>query len=122
MGSKSLSLNLGIGIFVMILWLFVISPELKTTNELLELTSENTGFIQIADNLGDPLSEPIKMKFYWTEKIIEEKGNNVLIHTVYDYRDMNTDESFWSIELDELVDKRTKKYIDKPGYYAFPHL
>jgi signal transduction histidine kinase len=120
MGYKSLSINLGFGIFVMLLWLFVICPELKNTNDLLELTAENTGFIQIADNLGDPLSEPIKMKFFWTKKITEDNGDDVVIHTVYDYRDVNTDESFWTVELDELVDKKTKKYLEKPGYFAFP--
>lgn len=100
--------------------MFVISPELKTTNELIELTSESTGYIQVVDNLGDPLSEPIKMKFIWTRDITEKIGDTVMIHTVYDYRDLNTDESFWAIELDELVDKKTKKYSEKAGYFAFP--
>ena len=120
MGAKSLSINICIGIFVMILWMFVISPELKTTNELIELNAENTGFIQISDNVGDPLSEPIKMEFFWTKKITEENGNEIMIHTVYDYRDVNTDESFWTVELDELVDKKTKRYLEKPGFFAFP--
>jgi len=120
MGSKSLSINIGIGIFVIMLWMFVISPELKTTNELIELTSESSGYIQVVDNFGDTLSEPIKMKFIWTRDITEEIGDTVMIHTVYDYRDLNTDESFWAVELDELVNKKTKKYSEKSGYFAFP--
>ncbi len=43
-----------------------------------------------------------------------------MIHTVYDYRDLITDESLWEIELDELVNKKTKEYTEKQGYFAFP--
>jgi len=120
MGSKSLAINLGMGIFVIVLWMFVISPELKATNDLLELNAENTGFIQVADYVGAPLSDPIKMQFYWIKTITEEMGKEVMIHTVYDYRDVNTGESFWTVELDELVDKKTKKYSEKSGFFAFP--
>ena len=82
MGSKSLSINIGIGIFVIILWMFVISPELKTTNELIELTSESTGFIKVVDNFGEPLSEPIKMKFIWTRDITEKIGDTNDSHCI----------------------------------------
>ena len=111
---------LGIGISFLLIWIFAITPELLTSPDILEITSENVGMIQFADEVGGELSEPIKMLFQWDREIIAVSGNELLLHTTYDYKDILTNESFWIVELDERVDKNTRKYLEKAGHFTFP--
>jgi len=85
-----------------------------------EVSAENIGMIQLADEVGAPLSEPIKMVFVWRGNVNEEKGDQLLIRTSYEYKDILTDEVLWETVLDESVEKTTRKYVDKPGYFMFP--
>ena len=111
---------LGIGISFLFIWVFTITPELLTSPDILEVTAENVGMIQFADYVGGELSEPTKMLFHWDRDIIDRTGNELLLHTTYDYTDILTDESFWIVEFDERVDKNTREYLDKDGRFAFP--
>ena len=111
---------LGIGIAFLVIWIFAITPELLTSSDILEITAENIGMIQFADEVGGELSEPQKMLFHWDRDIIEKSGNELRVHTTYDYTDILTDESFWIVEFDEWVDKNTREYLDKDGRFAFP--
>ena len=61
------------------------------------------------------------MVFVWNGNVIEDNGNQLLMRTSYTYKDILTDEILWATELDETVDKHTRQYVDKPGYYMFPH-
>ena len=109
-----------IGITVIIIWNFIVIQELISTPDVLEITAQNVGMIRFADNVGGKLSEPTKMIFDWTRKVIEIKGNQVIIQTKYDYRDIVTDETFWITEFNEKIDKTSRKYIDKQGYFMWP--
>lgn len=120
MGKATLTAVIGAGTAVMLLWFFVIVPQITNTPEVFEVSAENIGYIQLADNVGDPLSEPIKMMFIWNADVKEIDGNSVVIHTSYDYKDILTEESLWVTEFDENVDKISRQYLDKPGHFMFP--
>ena len=60
------------------------------------------------------------MVFIWNADVKEIDGNNVVMHTSYDYKDILTEESLWVTEFDENVDKITRQYLDKPGHFMFP--
>ena len=111
---------LGIGVAFLLIWIFAITPELLTTPDILEITAENVGMIQFADEVGGELSEPIKMLFQWDREIRSGSGNEIELHTTYDYKDILTSESFWVVELDERVNKNTREYLDKDGRFTFP--
>jgi signal transduction histidine kinase len=111
---------LGIGAIALMVWFFLIIPQITNSHEVFEVTAENIGFIQLADEVGGDLSEPIKMVFVWNGDVIEDNGNQLLIHTVYDYKDILTGESLWVTEFDESVDQITRNYLDKSGHYMFP--
>ena len=111
---------LGIGISFLLIWIFAITPELLTSPDILEITAENVGMIQFADEVGGELSEPTKMLFQWDRDILEKNGNELRVHTTYDYTDILTDESFWIVEFDEKVNKNTREYLDKDGRFTFP--
>jgi len=95
-------------------------PELVNPPEVFEVSAENIGMIQIADSVGSPLSDPIKMVFVWNGNVIEKNGSEMKIQTSYTYRDILTDEILWETIIDENVDSSTRKYIDKPGHFMFP--
>ena len=120
MGNATFMSVIGAGAAIMLLWFFVIVPQITNTPEVFEVSAENIGYIQLAENVGDPLSEPIKMMFIWNADVKEMNGNNVVMHTSYDYRDILTDESLWITEFDENVDKISRQYLDKPGHFMFP--
>ena len=111
---------LGIGIAFLVIWIFAITPELLTSPDILEITAENVGMIQFADEVGGELSEPTKMLFQWDREIIGVSGNELQLHTTYDYKDILTAESFWIVEFDEQVNKNTREYLDKDGRFTFP--
>lgn len=69
---------LGLGLSFLVIWTFAITPELLPSLDILEITSENVGMIQFADSVGEELSEPTKMLFYWDRTILEENGNELL--------------------------------------------
>ncbi len=116
--------NLGVvlatGFIIIIVWFFYAIPELTNTPEVFEVSAENIGMIQIADNVGEPLSDPIKMVFVWNTKIEEQKRNQLILQTTYTYKDILTDEIFWQTVFEESVEKNTRKYIDKHGNFMFP--
>ncbi|QDI88040.1 DUF3068 domain-containing protein [Candidatus Nitrosopumilus sp. SW] len=111
---------LGMGLSFLLIWIFAITPELLTTPDILEITAENVGMIQFADYIGGELSEPTKMLFQWDRDIVAKSGNELRVHTTYDYTDILTDESFWIVEFDEWVDKNTREYLEKDGRFTFP--
>ena len=111
---------LGIGISFLLIWMFAITPELLTSPDILEITAENVGMIQFADEVGGELSEPTKMLFQWDREIIAISGNELQLHTTYDYKDILTTESFWVVEFDERVDKNSREYLEKTGHFTFP--
>ena len=111
---------LGLGISFLVIWVFAITPELLTSPDILEITAENVGMIQFADEVGGELSEPTKMLFHWDRDIVVKNGNELRVHTTYDYTDILTDESFWIVEFDEWVDKNTREYLEKDGRFTFP--
>ena len=111
---------LGLGVSFLFIWIFAITPELLTSSDILEITAENVGMIQFADEVGGELSEPAKMLFQWDREIVSRNGNELRIHTTYDYADILTAESFWIVEMDELVDKNTREYLNKDGRFTFP--
>ena len=111
---------LGIGISFLLIWMFAITPELLTSPDILEITAENVGMIQFADEVGGELSEPTKMLFQWDREIIAISGNELQLHTTYDYKDILTTESFWVVEFDERVDKNSREYLEKAGHFTFP--
>ena len=111
---------LGSGSLIMLIWLFFAVPELINSTDVFEVSAENIGMIRVADEVGDPLSDPIKMVFGWDSNVVERNGNDLLVHTKYTYKDILTDEIFWITEFDESVDKHTRQYLDKPGYFMFP--
>ena len=120
MGKKSLISVASIGSICILIWVLLIVPDLTSSPDILEITARNIGTIQFADNIGDELSDPIKIVFEWDREIIEEEGPNIIIHTTYHYKDILTDETFWKTMLKEEVVKSSRKYIDKPGYFMFP--
>ena len=111
---------LGSGALIMIIWFSFAVPELINSTDIFEVSAENIGMIRIADKVGEPLSDPIKMVFGWDSKVVERNGNDLLLHTKYTYKDIITDEILWITEFDENVDKHTRQYLDKPGYFMFP--
>ncbi|QLH03105.1 hypothetical protein C5F47_05850 [Nitrosopumilus cobalaminigenes] len=120
MGKITLGGILTSGVVVMLIWFFYAVPELSTSPEVFEVSAENIGMIQIADDIGSPLSDPIKMVFVWNGNVVERIGNEIKMQTSYTYRDILTDEILWETTLDETVDATTRKYIDKPGHFMFP--
>ena len=121
MGKSSLAAVLCGGSIIMILWFFVAIPELVNTHDVYEFSSENIGFIQLADEVGAPLSDPIKMVFVEDGKIIEDNGDQILLRTTYTYKDILSDEIFWFVELDEKIEQTTRQYTDKAGHAMFPY-
>ncbi|QLH05371.1 hypothetical protein C5F49_08595 [Nitrosopumilus oxyclinae] len=121
MGKFTLAAVLGVGFLIMILWFFFAIPELVNTYDVYEFSSENIGFIQLADEVGAPLSDPIKMIFVEDGKVIEDSGNQILLRTTYTYKDILSDEIFWFVELDEKIEQTTRQYVDKPGHAMFPY-
>lgn len=117
----NLAVVFGIGTIVLLLWFFFAVPELINTEYIYEVSAENIGEIQLADEVGAPLSDSIKMIFVWNGNLIEDQGNHLLIHTSYTYKDILTDEVLWMTEFNEIVDQHTRQYVDKPGYFMFPH-
>ena len=93
---------------------------MTNTPEVYEVSAENIGEIRLAENIGDTLSDPIKMVFIWTGNVIEDNGNQLKMQTSYVYRDILTDEILWETTLEETVEKTTRKYVDKPGHFMFP--
>lgn len=120
MGKITLGGILASGVVVMSIWFFYAIPELTNPPEVFEVSAENIGMIQIADDVGSPLSDPIKMVFVWNANVVERIGNEMKMQTSYTYRDILTDEILWETILDESVDSTTRKYIDKPGHFMFP--
>ena len=120
MGKVALGTVLGSGAIIMLLWFFYAIPELTNTTEVYEVSAENIGMIQLAENIGDPLSDPIKMVFIWNGNVVENNGNQIKMETSYTYRDILTDEILWETILEETVEKNTRKYVDKPGHFMFP--
>jgi signal transduction histidine kinase len=121
MGKFTLAAVLGGGSLIMILWFIFVIPELTNPVEVFEVSAENIGEIKIADEVGLPLSDPIKMVFVWNGNIVEQNGNLLNMQTTYSYKDILTDEILWEVILDETVEKHTRKYVDKPGYFMFPN-
>ncbi len=121
MRNKPLAIAGGIGTASVLIWVLIVVPQLINTNEIFELASQNVGEIQFAEKIGMELSEPIKMMFVWTTNVIEENGDEIIFHTVYNYKDILTDESLWITEFDESVNKFTREYTDKEGYFMFPN-
>ncbi|MBC8515767.1 MAG: DUF3068 domain-containing protein [Nitrosopumilus sp.] len=121
MFNANLAIVLGAGTAVLLMWFFFAVPELVNTEYIYEVSAENIGEIRLSDEVGSPLSDPIKMVFIWNGNVIEENNGQLLMHTSYTYKDILTDEVLWVTELDETVDKHTRQYVDKPGHYMFPH-
>ncbi len=109
------------GILCLAGWSFLALPELEHTTDTFEISAENIGEIRLSDTVGVPLSDPIKMVFGWDTNVIKRTGNELLINTKYIYKDILTDEVLWVTVFDETVDKYTRQYTDKPGYFMFPH-
>ncbi len=118
MKNKSIIAVGGIGTIFLFLWFLFAVPELIHTEYIYEVSAENIGEIQLADEIGALLSDPIKMVFVWNGNVIEDNGNQLLMRTSYTYKDILTDEILWATELDETVDKHTRQYVDKPGYVS----
>ena len=110
----------GFGMAFLLVWLFVITPQLTNSDDVFEMSSQNIGEIQFADEVGMELSEPIKMMFVWNTDVVEKNGDEITFHTIYDYKDILTDESLWVTEFDETANKFTRQYTDKDGYVMFP--
>ena len=104
----------------MVIWFFYAVPELTNTPEVYEVSAENIGMIQLSENIGDPLSDPIKMVFIWNGNVVENNGDQLRMETSYTYRDILTDEILWETTLDETVYKTSRQYVDKPGHFMFP--
>lgn len=119
--NKSIIAVGGVGTLCILIWFFYTLPELTNTSEVFEVSAENIGMIQIADDVGEPLSDPIKMVFVWNGDIVKQNGNQLDLQTSYTYKDILTDEILWETVIDETVDKNTRKYVDKPGYFMFPN-
>ena len=121
MNKTGLGIVLASGSIIMAMWFIYAVPELTNTPEVFEVSAENIGTIQIADSVGGPLSDPIKMVFVWNGNIINQNGNLLDIQTSYTYKDILTDEILWETVIDETVEKNTRKYTDKPGHFMFPN-
>lgn len=111
---------LGSGAIILAMWIILGIPQFVNTADVFEVSAENIGMIQLADEVGGPLSEPIKMIFVWSGNVIEDNDNQLLMNTSYEYKDILTDEVLWETVFDETVEKTTRKYVDKPGYFMFP--
>ena len=120
MGKYTIGGTIAVGAIILIVWYTTFMPSFVNSPEIFEVTTENFGEIQLADEVGGPLSDPIKMVFVWNGRILETNGNNHHMQTSYEYRDILTDEILWVTVLDEVVDKRTREYVDKEGYFMFP--
>jgi len=110
-----------IGVILIPVWVFIICPELLSSTEILEITAQNMGEIQFSEGVGEKLSEPITMVFDWNRKVIQSNGNEMTIQTKYEYRDIVTGEIFWITEFDENIDKISRKYLEKEGYFMWPN-
>lgn len=121
MNNKLSIATVGVGVLCLVVWFFFGIPQLMSTPDFYEVSTQNIGFIQLTDEVGTPLSEPIKMIFDWDAKIIEDNDDQILIQTSYTYKDILTGEIFWKVKFNEAVEKITRQYIDKPGYFMFPY-
>ena len=120
MGKYTVGGTIAIGATILVLWYTMFMPTFLNSTEILEVSAENIGEIRLADEVGGPLSDPIKMVFVWNGRIQEINGDSVHMQTSYEYRDILTDEILWVTVIDEIVDQRTREYVDKPGYFMFP--
>ena len=121
MKNKLPIITIGIGVLCLTVWFFFVIPQLMNTPDFYEVSAQNVGTIQLADEVGSTLSDPVKMVFDWDGKIIKDNGNQIIIQTSYTYKDILTDEIFWEVIFDETVEKTTRQYIDKPGHFIFPY-
>ena len=109
-----------ISVIVMSVWLVVVSSELKNDPNFLEITAQNQGYMRVADAPGEELGEPFEIIFDYSREVKSIDGNTVMLSTIYDYQDAHTRDSMWILELDERVEKSTRKFIDNDGYSMFP--
>ena len=113
---------IGLGIAIMLGWVFLMEPELKSSPELVEFTTRNIGTMQVADE-NDVLGEPFDIIFeYHRHADYDENNNSILVFTSFNYIDATTFEEMWRVDLEEQLDKTTREYIDgREGYGMFPY-
>ncbi len=109
----------GAGSAVLIIWMFVVTPIIINNDDFFEITAQNIGEVRFAE-IGEELSDPRKMVFDWQRNVLEKNGNEALIRTSYDYKDIITEESFWKFQMDEKIDIFSRGYIKKAGFFMFP--
>ena len=120
MGKVAIGAAIGTGAVALLIWYAVFMPSFLNTPDIFEVSAQNVGEIQLADEVGGPLSDPIKMVFVWNGRVQEIDGNNLHLRTSYEYKDILTDEVLWVTVLDETVDRNTRAYVDKEGHFMFP--
>lgn len=120
MGKYTIGGTIAIGAIILVAWYTVFMPSFENANDILEVSAENIGEIRLADEVGGPLSDPIKMVFVWNGRIQDVDGDNIHMQISYEYRDILTDEILWVTVIDEVVNRNTREYVNKPGYFMFP--
>lgn len=120
MNRKILAIIPTLAITFYLIWALVLVPELKNSDDILEITTENIGVVQFANDLESGLTEPETTIFDWDRKIVEKNGNVYKILTTYRSFDIKTNEILWELEIPEYVNQITREYADKDGHFIWP--
>jgi len=119
---SSLVFIISISIAVIASWIFLIVPDLKNSTEYFGTLLAAEGQSRQANSVGGELGEPILHQIFVRQQVIEEDGNILKIKTLIYDRDIVTKENFWEYESVDLIDRTTRKFVEKEDvYYISPY-
>ena len=110
-----------IGVLIIISWMFLIVPDLKSEFSVFEVDVLRTGEKSSIENIDDPLPTPEPLTQTLTAQVVGNDGNILEIQSIYRDYDIFTGEIFWEGTNTFFVDKTTRKHVgDKEGQFIFP--
>jgi len=117
----SLGIIIGISLVVITSWIFLIAPDLKNSTEYFETMLEAEGQ-SIQSNLRGIPAEPILHQSLVRQDVVDNDGNILKIVTSMYTRDIITKENFLEFENVDLVDRTTRKFLEKEdAYFLYPY-
>jgi len=112
---------IGVSIVVIVSWIFLIVPDLKSSPEYFEAYLETRVFAHIATNVGEPLPKnPTNLLTTVKHDVVKQDDKIVQIKSVVITEDLFTGNIIFNYEKLHDVDLTTKKYINHDAYFSLP--